>query len=108
MYVEVTLYDLEGRNEIINQLLPDNTTQNQNAGATRHRGIEYSVAYAPVSELSFRFSGTNAKHTYVDYSEVATNFSTGRKHRYRLQWQPHEQRAKLDSQLRAYLQTGIH
>jgi iron complex outermembrane receptor protein len=77
MYVEVTLYDLEGRNEIINQLLPDNTTQNQNAGATRHRGIEYSVAYAPVTELSFRFSGTNAKHTYVDYSEVGTNFSTG-------------------------------
>ncbi|MES2268350.1 MAG: TonB-dependent receptor [Bacteroidota bacterium] len=77
MYVEVTLYDLEGRNEIINQLLPDNTTQNQNAGATRHRGIEYSVAYAPVSELGFRFSGTNARHTYVDYNEVATNFSTG-------------------------------
>jgi iron complex outermembrane receptor protein len=77
MYVEVTFYDLEGRNEIINQLLPDNTTQNQNAGATRHRGVEYSVAYAPVSELSFRFSGTNAKHTYVDYNEVATNFSTG-------------------------------
>jgi iron complex outermembrane receptor protein len=77
MYVEVTFYDLEGRNEIINQLLPDNTTQNQNAGATRHRGIEYSVAYAPVNELSFRFSGTNAKHTYVDYNEVTTNFSTG-------------------------------
>jgi iron complex outermembrane receptor protein len=77
MYVEVTFYDLEGRNEIINQLLPDNTTQNQNTGATRHRGIEYSVAYAPVSELGFRFSGTNAKHTYVDYNEVTTNFSTG-------------------------------
>jgi len=77
MYVEVTFYDLEGRNEIINQLLPDNTTQNQNAGATRHRGVEYSVAYAPVNELSFRFSGTNARHTYVDYSEVTTNYSTG-------------------------------
>jgi iron complex outermembrane receptor protein len=77
IYVEVTLYDLEGRNEIISQLLPDNTTQNQNAGATRHQGIEYSIAYAPVKELSFRFSGTNARHTYVDYSEVGTNFSTG-------------------------------
>ncbi|TSD63456.1 TonB-dependent receptor [Inquilinus sp. KBS0705] len=76
MYVEVTLYDLEGRNEIINQLLPDNTTQNQNAGATRHRGIEYSVTYAPAREFSFRFSGTNARHTYVDYSEVSTNYST--------------------------------
>ncbi|RFZ83335.1 TonB-dependent receptor [Mucilaginibacter terrenus] len=77
MYVEVSLYDLEGRNEIINQLLPDNTTQNQNAGATRHRGIEYSVNYAPINELSFRFSGTNARHTYVDYSEVTTNYATG-------------------------------
>lgn len=77
MYLEVSLYDLEGRNEIINQLLPDNTTQNQNAGATRHRGIEYSIAYVPLKELSFRFSGTNARHTYVDYSEVSTNYATG-------------------------------
>jgi iron complex outermembrane receptor protein len=76
MYVEVSLYDMEGHNEIINQLQPDNTTQNQNAGATRHRGIEYAITYAPVSELSFRFNGTNAKHTYVDYSEVATNYVT--------------------------------
>jgi len=77
MYFELSLYDLEGHNEIINQLLPDNTTQNQNAGATRHRGVEYSITYAPIKELTFRFSGTNARHTYIDYSEVTTNFSTG-------------------------------
>ncbi len=77
LFFELSLYSLEGRNEIITQLLPDNTTQNQNAGATRHRGIEYSLTYAPVSTLSFRFSGTNARHTYVDYSEVVngTNVS---------------------------------
>ena len=73
MYFEMSLYDLEGRNEIISQLLPDNTTQNQNAGATRHRGIEYSINFLPVKEVSFRFSGTNAQHTYLDYSEVAAN-----------------------------------
>jgi iron complex outermembrane receptor protein len=78
MYVEVSLYDLEGRNEIISQLLPDNTTQNQNTGATRHRGIEYSVTYAPVKQITFRFSGTNARHTYLDYSEVSTNYATGK------------------------------
>ena len=77
LYAEISLYDLEGHNEIINQLQPDNTTQNENAGATRHQGIEYSVTFAPVHELSFRFSGTNAKHTYVDYSEVGTNYTTG-------------------------------
>lgn len=76
VYVEISLYDLEGRNEIINQLLPDNTTQNQNAGATRHRGIEYAITYAPSQQLNFRFSGTNAKHSYLDYSEVSTNFAT--------------------------------
>ncbi|MES2277360.1 MAG: TonB-dependent receptor [Bacteroidota bacterium] len=78
VYVEVSLYDLEGRNEIINQLLPDNTTQNQNAGATRHQGVEYAITYAPIKQLLFRFSGTNARHTYLDYSEVRTDYSTGK------------------------------
>jgi iron complex outermembrane receptor protein len=77
LYFELSVFDLEGHNEIINQLLPDNTTQNQHAGATRHRGIEYSLTLAPVKELTFRFSGTNAKHTYVEYSEVTTNYTTG-------------------------------
>ena len=76
LYAELSVFDLEGHNEIINQLLPDNTTQNQNAGATRHRGIEYAITLAPVKELTFRFSGTNAKHTYVEYSEVTTNYAT--------------------------------
>lgn len=76
LYFEMSLFDLEGHNEIINQLLPDNTTQNQNAGATRHRGVEYSLTLAPVKELTFRFSGTNARHTYVNYSEVVANYST--------------------------------
>ena len=77
LYTEVSLYNLEGRNEIISQLLPDNTTQNQNAGATRHRGVEYTVAYLPVPQLTIRFSGTNALHTYKEYSEVRANFSNG-------------------------------
>lgn len=77
MYFELSLYDMEGHNEIISQLLPDNSTQNQNAGATRHRGVEYSLTYAPVRELAFRFSGTNAKHTYIDYSEIGKNYATG-------------------------------
>ncbi|MDT3405680.1 iron complex outermembrane receptor protein [Mucilaginibacter terrae] len=70
---EISLYSLEGRNEIISQLLPDNTTQNQNSGATRHRGIEYTLTYLPVQQLAIRFSGTNAWHTYKDYSEVRTS-----------------------------------
>ena len=70
VYLDVSLYQLEGRNEIVSLLQPDNTTQSQNVGATRHRGIEYTLTYAPVSELNFRLSGTNARHTYLEYSEV--------------------------------------
>jgi iron complex outermembrane receptor protein len=77
LYFELSVFDMEGHNEIISQLLPDNTTQNQNAGATRHRGIEYALTLAPVKDLTFRFSGTNARHTYIEYSEVRTNYSTG-------------------------------
>ncbi|UEG55113.1 TonB-dependent receptor [Mucilaginibacter daejeonensis] len=78
LYTELSLYDLEGRNEIISQLLSDNTTQNQNAGATRHRGVEYAVTYAPIQQLALRLSGTNAWHTYKEYSEVRTNYATGK------------------------------
>ncbi|HYK75457.1 MAG TPA: TonB-dependent receptor [Daejeonella sp.] len=68
--LELSFYDLEGKNEIISVLMPDNSTQNQNAAATRHMGVEYTLTYFPSSQWLFRFSGTNARHTYVQYSEI--------------------------------------
>ncbi|RYY13269.1 MAG: TonB-dependent receptor, partial [Cytophagaceae bacterium] len=70
VYLDLSVYDMEGRNEIVSILQADNSTQSENVGATRHRGVEYTLTYAPVSEVNFRLSGTNARHTYVDYSEV--------------------------------------
>jgi iron complex outermembrane receptor protein len=70
LYLDLSLYQMEGRNEIVSILQADNTTQSENVGATRHRGIEYTLTYAPVSEVNFRLSGTNARHTYLEYSEV--------------------------------------
>lgn len=70
VYIDLSLYQMEGRNEIVSLLQADNTTQSENVGATRHQGIEYTLTYAPVPELNFRLSGTNARHTYLDYSEV--------------------------------------
>jgi iron complex outermembrane receptor protein len=71
IYLDLSLYQMNGRNEIISVSLNDgsNKTQYVNAGATRHRGVEYSLTYAPISELNFRFSGTNAQHTLVSYTE---------------------------------------
>jgi iron complex outermembrane receptor protein len=72
LYFEVSLYDMEGRNEIVSILQPDNTSQNENAGATRHKGIEYTLTYTPVKSLLLRLSGTNAEHTYLTYSSTQT------------------------------------
>ncbi|MEO5997453.1 MAG: TonB-dependent receptor [Chitinophagaceae bacterium] len=44
-YAEVSLYQLNGTNEIVSVRLADGTYQNQNAGETRHRGIEVTLKY---------------------------------------------------------------
>lgn len=66
LYADWSIYRLEGKNEIISVRLPDNSTVNQNAGSTRHTGIEYGINYHPTASLYLRFSATNAKHVYVN------------------------------------------
>ena len=72
---EWSVYDMKGKNEIIRVLMPDNTEQSANAGATRHIGLEYTLNIHALSDWFLRISGTNAKHTYVNYSEI-TNSAT--------------------------------
>jgi iron complex outermembrane receptor protein len=74
-YLDLSVYQLNGTNEIVSVRLPDGSYENQNAGKTRHRGVEYTFRYAPVESIAFRFSGTNARHTYIDYVERGTAFS---------------------------------
>jgi len=66
IYVDWSIYRLEGTNEIISVKQPDNTSLNENAGSTRHTGIEYGITYKPADGLTIRFSGTNAKHIFVN------------------------------------------
>jgi outer membrane receptor protein involved in Fe transport len=73
LHAEASLYRMDGRDEIISVLMPDNTTQNANAAATRHVGIEYNLLYTPVRQWTIRISGTNASHKYKEYSEVLFN-----------------------------------
>lgn len=72
---EISLYQLDGKNEIVNTRLADGSYQNQNAGETSHKGIELEMKYAPVKDLTFRIGGTVAKHEYVDYIQQGKNFS---------------------------------
>lgn len=75
LYVDYSLYLLNGTNEIISVKQTDNTTINQNAGKTRHTGIEYGISYKIDADWKFRLSATNAKHIYVDNIVKGVNFN---------------------------------
>ena len=60
---------MDGVNEIISVRLDDGSTENRNAGKTRHRGIEYAFVFTPFRSLSFRLSGTNARHEFVRHED---------------------------------------
>lgn len=67
LYFDYTIYRLEGNNELLGIRQPDNTTDYQSAGKTLHEGIEYQITYRPNDAWNFRFGGTNAKHTFVNF-----------------------------------------
>ncbi len=67
LYFDYTFYRLEGNNELLGIRQPDNTTDYLSAGKTLHEGIEYQITYRPNDSWNFRFGGTNAKHTFVDF-----------------------------------------
>ncbi len=74
-YAEASLYQLDGKNEIVNVRLSDGTYQNQNAGITSHKGIELNLKYAPVEDVAFRLGGTVAQYKYVDFVQQGKSFS---------------------------------
>ncbi len=67
IYVDFTVYQMIGRQELLNIRQQDNSTDYQSAGKTLHRGIEYSVVYKPSSEWLVRFGGTNAIHRFETF-----------------------------------------
>lgn len=73
--VELSLYRMDGLNEIISVLEDDGSTVQKNAGKTTHQGIEYILLTSISKDLVFRFSGTNAIHEFTDYVEEGEDFS---------------------------------
>lgn len=65
--IEYSLYYMEGENELLNIRQPDNSTDYQSAGKTRHKGIEFAMHYCSDAQLKIRVGGTAAQHTFVDF-----------------------------------------
>lgn len=72
---EISLYRLEGNNEIINVLTGDGTTESRNAGQTLHQGLEYALSYRFPAGIRFRSGGTLARHKYVKYEDGGTDYA---------------------------------
>ncbi|MFT4093150.1 MAG: TonB-dependent receptor plug domain-containing protein [Niabella sp.] len=75
VYFDWSLYRMEGKNEIVSVRQADNSYINENAGSTRHIGVEYGITLRPVNDVQFRLSGTNAKHTFVKYESKGVDYS---------------------------------
>jgi outer membrane receptor protein involved in Fe transport len=75
VYLDWSVYRLNGTNEIISVRQPDNSYINENAGSTKHMGVEYGITYKPVTDLFIRFSGTNAKHAFVNNTVRGVDYS---------------------------------
>jgi iron complex outermembrane receptor protein len=73
--IEWSIYQLNGRNEIISVRQPDGVNLNQNTGQTTHYGIEYQIKYAFSPLLQLNFNGTNARHLYLNTMLKGTDIS---------------------------------
>ncbi|MGE8643469.1 TonB-dependent receptor [Acinetobacter vivianii] len=63
---EITLYRLQGKDEVINYTKPDNTREPRNAGKTLHQGIEIGGTWKinALYDQRLKVSGSFAKHEY--------------------------------------------
>ncbi len=64
-YTEFSIYQLNGKNEIISVRQSDGVNLNQNSGSTRHIGIEYQIKYKINKQLEWHWNASNAKHNYI-------------------------------------------
>lgn len=73
--VDITLYKMDGKNEIMSVRQTDGTYRNQNVGKTTHHGIEASVRYALLKGLVIKAGGTIARHEYKEYVKDGKDLS---------------------------------
>ena len=65
---EISIYSLQGKNEIISVRQTDGVNLNQNSGATSHMGIEYQIRYQLAPSMDISLNGSNTRHKYLNTS----------------------------------------
>ncbi len=72
---EISLYYMTKQDDIVSFRHPDGTRETQNAGKTRHRGVEAGLQTPLMGNLSLAATYSYAKHTFEDWSpQPGVNF----------------------------------
>ncbi len=72
---DISLYRLDGTNEIISVRMDDGSSRNMNAGRTRHLGIELGMNASPLNTISIRFSSALSKHRFIEFVEKGVSYN---------------------------------
>ena len=64
LQAELSIYQLNGTNEIISVRQSDGVNLNQNTGSTKHIGVEYKITYPINNWIILSVNATNALHQY--------------------------------------------
>ncbi len=73
--LDLSIYKMDGTNEIISVLQNDGSTIRKNAGKTTHEGIEFGLHLHPSRAISLRVSGTHALHKFDAFNEAGKDYS---------------------------------
>jgi len=69
--LNLALYRLNGKDEIVNYQIAVGNSEPRNAGKTRHTGIELGTQYAFAKTWEARLATRFSKHEYLDYDASA-------------------------------------
>ncbi len=72
LQLELAVYQLGGRDEVVNYRIAPGRSEPRNAGATRHRGIEFGLEWDVATEWQLALSGAWSRHTYRHYRTTPT------------------------------------
>lgn len=75
IYADMSLYILNGTNQIISVRQNDGTYINENAGKTRHMGIEYGITGKLSEQWALRASASHSDHVFVVQYENNHDYS---------------------------------
>ena len=72
---DISIYQLNGTNEIVSVRLDDGSTENRNTGRTSHKGIELGLNATPLKDISIRFSGAYSQHRFTEFVEKGISYN---------------------------------